>query len=322
MPASPKAQEPSMEEILASIRRIIADDDPTRPGAEPVAPGREDGAGRAAGPAQAGPAPAAPRMLPPLPMRGRRPEVHEAPGRDVAYGGQGAVTPPSAQPAVDHGADADEPHDWADAPQSEPARRRPEAWGAGEGDLRPQPRPMAARRHRDPLSPARPHPNTPSWRTEAARVEEPPAAEAPQAAAPWAPDVTEPAPARFSPQPAAVRAPVAPSPAVGARSPEPAEPVTAPATARDTERPAVPPIPVERAPLPRRDLLSPAVDAAVASAFKSLGDLVLPQQERTVEDLVKEILRPMLKEWLDQNLAGIVERAVRAEIERVTSTLR
>jgi len=77
-----------------------------------------------------------------------------------------------------------------------------------------------------------------------------------------------------------------------------------------------------RPPLPRRDLLSPGVDVAVESAFKSLGDLVLPQQNRTVEDLVKEILRPMLKEWLDQNLGGIVERLVRAEIERVTAKLR
>ncbi len=78
----------------------------------------------------------------------------------------------------------------------------------------------------------------------------------------------------------------------------------------------------ERTPLPRRDLLSPAVDAAVSAAFQSLGDLVLPQHERTVEDLVKEILRPMLKEWLDQNLSGIVERLVRAEIERVTGNIR
>lgn len=68
----------------------------------------------------------------------------------------------------------------------------------------------------------------------------------------------------------------------------------------------------------RRDLLSPGVDAAVAAAFQSLGDVVLPHKERTVEDLVKEILRPMLKDWLDQHLPGIVEGLVRAEIERVS----
>ncbi|MFG1395847.1 DUF2497 domain-containing protein [Roseixanthobacter pseudopolyaromaticivorans] len=72
----------------------------------------------------------------------------------------------------------------------------------------------------------------------------------------------------------------------------------------------------------RKDLLSPAVDAAVAAAFESLGDMVLPTHERTVEDLVKEILRPMLKEWLDANLPDIVERLVRAEIERVSRTAR
>ena len=39
---------------------------------------------------------------------------------------------------------------------------------------------------------------------------------------------------------------------------------------------------------------------------------------RTLEDLVKEMLRPMLKTWLDDNLPGMVERIVRAEIERVS----
>ncbi len=39
---------------------------------------------------------------------------------------------------------------------------------------------------------------------------------------------------------------------------------------------------------------------------------------RTLEDLVKEMLRPMLKSWLDDNLPGLVERIVKAEIERVS----
>jgi cell pole-organizing protein PopZ len=36
-----------------------------------------------------------------------------------------------------------------------------------------------------------------------------------------------------------------------------------------------------------------------------------------MDELVRELLRPMLREWLDDNLPGIVEKLVRAEIERV-----
>jgi uncharacterized protein len=39
---------------------------------------------------------------------------------------------------------------------------------------------------------------------------------------------------------------------------------------------------------------------------------------KTVEDLVKEMLRPMLKEWLDRNLPPMVERYVEREIVRLT----
>ena len=45
---------------------------------------------------------------------------------------------------------------------------------------------------------------------------------------------------------------------------------------------------------------------------------VLGNNARTLEDLVKEMLRPMLKAWLDDNLPSMVERIVRAEIERVS----
>lgn len=38
---------------------------------------------------------------------------------------------------------------------------------------------------------------------------------------------------------------------------------------------------------------------------------------RTVEDLVRDLLRPMLKEWLDARLPGLVETVVREEIERI-----
>jgi len=64
-------------------------------------------------------------------------------------------------------------------------------------------------------------------------------------------------------------------------------------------------------------LLSTATSAAVDSAFHTLAQTVLVQNARTLEDLVREMLRPMLKSWLDDNLPGMVERLVRAEIERV-----
>ena len=67
-----------------------------------------------------------------------------------------------------------------------------------------------------------------------------------------------------------------------------------------------------------RSLLSPATSAAVDSAFNALAQTVLVQNARTLEDLVREMLRPMLKAWLDDNLPNMVERMVRAEIERVS----
>jgi uncharacterized protein len=64
-------------------------------------------------------------------------------------------------------------------------------------------------------------------------------------------------------------------------------------------------------------LLSRSTSAAVDSAFNSLAQTVLVHNARTLEDLVREMLRPMLKSWLDDNLPSLVERLVRAEIERV-----
>jgi len=72
------------------------------------------------------------------------------------------------------------------------------------------------------------------------------------------------------------------------------------------------------APVPDRSLLSQRTTAAVDTAFNSLAHTVLVQNPRTLEDLVREMLKPMLKAWLDDNLPNIVERLVRAEIERVS----
>ena len=67
-----------------------------------------------------------------------------------------------------------------------------------------------------------------------------------------------------------------------------------------------------------RSLLSSSTSVAVDSAFNALAQSVLVQNSRTLEDLVREMLRPMLKAWLDDNLPAMVERLVRAEIERVS----
>jgi cell pole-organizing protein PopZ len=77
----------------------------------------------------------------------------------------------------------------------------------------------------------------------------------------------------------------------------------------------------------RERLLSTATAGAAAAAFAQLGALPrdrhrereLPPDgaERTLGDVVREMLRPMLQSWLDEHLPGIVERLVREEIARV-----
>lgn len=83
-------------------------------------------------------------------------------------------------------------------------------------------------------------------------------------------------------------------------------------------RPTYEPPPFESAPAPQQQILSRSTVSAVESAFNSLANTVLSNNARTLEDLVKEMLRPMLKSWLDDNLPGLVERIVKAEIERVS----
>lgn len=68
---------------------------------------------------------------------------------------------------------------------------------------------------------------------------------------------------------------------------------------------------------PQRPLLASSTDEVVSRAFNSLAHTVLSENSRTLEDLVREMLRPLLKNWLDDNLPSLVERLVRAEIERV-----
>ena len=65
-------------------------------------------------------------------------------------------------------------------------------------------------------------------------------------------------------------------------------------------------------------ILSVETSTSVASAFNTLAATMLIQNLPSVEDLARDLLRPMLKSWLDDNLPVMVERMVRAEIERVS----
>jgi hypothetical protein len=74
-------------------------------------------------------------------------------------------------------------------------------------------------------------------------------------------------------------------------------------------------------------LISAATAAASVAALSQLADLgqhgrvsaqPLDESGRTLESLVRELLRPMLKTWLDDNLTSLVERLVREEIQRMT----
>jgi uncharacterized protein len=68
------------------------------------------------------------------------------------------------------------------------------------------------------------------------------------------------------------------------------------------------------------DLLSSHAARAAHSAFDRLAEAVAgrsPGGERTLEEITRECLRPLLKAWLDEKLPGLVERLVREEIARV-----
>ena len=64
-------------------------------------------------------------------------------------------------------------------------------------------------------------------------------------------------------------------------------------------------------------LMSPEAREAAALSFGALSANLAVRSAELADELVRETLRPMLKQWLDENLPAIVERLVRAEIQRV-----
>jgi len=90
------------------------------------------------------------------------------------------------------------------------------------------------------------------------------------------------------------------------------EPEAAPA-------PAPAPKPAPKPAAPSAGLVSKATESAAASAFGSLtSNLLVPKSDRTLEDVTRDLLRPLLQAWLDENLPSIVEEQVRIEVERIS----
>ena len=238
-----KVQEPSMEEILASIRRIIADDEAKPPPAE-----------KAAGP-----------VAVPEPPKPEKP------------------APPPAKPAM------------ADIPPSKIAPAAP-VKAAPPAPAPPPPAPVVSN-NQDDIDALL------SGFDEATSPEEirPPQPEA---------EVFELTDEMAMPSVAP------PQPSFQRVEPQDDIEFTESAASRAINRqPAYDPPSFEA---PSQAILSQSTVSAVESAFNTLAHTVLSNNARTLEDLVKEMLRPMLKSWLDDNLPGMVERIVKAEIERVS----
>jgi hypothetical protein len=67
----------------------------------------------------------------------------------------------------------------------------------------------------------------------------------------------------------------------------------------------------------------PTVNAAAGALARLAGSLrISDTPNQTVEGVVRELLKPMLKEWLDRNLPAIVEARVEAELERIARLAR
>ncbi|MHB2265331.1 PopZ family protein [Aliihoeflea sp. PC F10.4] len=64
-------------------------------------------------------------------------------------------------------------------------------------------------------------------------------------------------------------------------------------------------------------LVSETTGRQVAAAFGELSDAFAASRRKSFDEMAEEMLRPMLQDWLDDNLPTLVERLVREEIERV-----
>ncbi|WP_137131895.1 DUF2497 domain-containing protein [Rhizobium sp. FY34] len=148
-------------------------------------------------------------------------------------------------------------------------------------------------------------------RMEASRVETSRVETAPMVAAPFEPVMSELRPAVM--QRAEPAAQTSAFPSTMPMSPHLRQDV-APAAEAPARAPASSlPAKIEEAAL----LLSHEAGEQVARSFKELVDVFNGMERQSVEDMARDMLQPMLREWLDDNLPTLVERLVREEIERV-----
>jgi cell pole-organizing protein PopZ len=110
-----------------------------------------------------------------------------------------------------------------------------------------------------------------------------------------------------------------------------AKPVPAPPPPPPAKAAPKPPAP-EPVMEPTPSLVSEQVATSAASSLHSLastveieelssaprGNSMIGNGGRTLEDMVLELMRPLLRQWLDQNLPPIVDRLVQKEIERIS----
>ncbi len=64
-------------------------------------------------------------------------------------------------------------------------------------------------------------------------------------------------------------------------------------------------------------LVSPTTGQLVGASFNELAEAIRQGELRSLEAMAQEMLQPMLREWLDDNLPRMVERLIREEIERL-----
>jgi uncharacterized protein len=94
--------------------------------------------------------------------------------------------------------------------------------------------------------------------------------------------------------------------------------------AEDRFEPAPMPAPVAETPFERqlRPILSDMAGRQVSAAFSDLTSAIEKERQQSLAEIAEDMIRPMLQEWLDNNLPTMVERLVRQEIERVSMSGR